>query len=570
MAADAVGTSGTVPASLRRGVWFWRLRGRVGGVTGTTASPVWQFTVGARSAAVDTSWGTTLDVNGDGFADLAVGAPGAMSRTGRVYIYLGGAMGLAATPAATLTGPDGAGGGFGGAVASAGDVDGDGYADLLVGAPGATSGTGRVYVYRGGATGLAATPAATLIGPDGSGGSFGSAVASAGDVDGNGFADVAIGAPGAVANTGRAYVFLGGAAGVTAAPAATLTGPDGAGGYFGSAVASVGDVNADGYADVAVGGYGAMSSAGRVYAYFGSAAGIAAAPGATLTGPDGAGSEFGYSVASAGDVNGDGFADLVVGAESAMGAAGRVYLYLGSAAGLPATASTTLTGLDGANGVFGASVASAGDVNGDGFTDLAVGSYGAMNGTGRVYVYLGGAMGLATTPTTTLTGPDGMYGTFGASVASAGDVNGDGDADLGVGASGAMSRTGRAYVYLGGAAGLATTASTMLVGPDGTNGAFGTSVASAGDINGDGCPEVAVGAYAAASGAGRAHVYLGGAAGLVMTPLVRAESAGGNDSFGNAVAWVCPTHSAARLDRSPGRQTAVARPPPAAASAPRG
>jgi hypothetical protein len=120
---DATGASGRPGSNLAPGVWFWRVLGRSGASAGTTGSVVWQFVVGARSAGVDASWGTTLDVNGDGYADVVVGAFGENSETGRAYVYLGSATGLGTTPATTLTGPGGASGNFGESVASAGDVN---------------------------------------------------------------------------------------------------------------------------------------------------------------------------------------------------------------------------------------------------------------------------------------------------------------------------------------------------------------------------------------------------------------------------------------------------------------
>ena len=141
-AFDVTGDHVAPTAPLPHGVVFWRLLGRAVDGLGTFVSPTWEFAVGARSAPVDSSWGTFVDANGDGFADVAVGASAAAGGVGRVYVYLGSATGPSTTPATTLTGPDGAGGEFGRIVVSAGDVNGDGFADLAVVANGAASGVG--------------------------------------------------------------------------------------------------------------------------------------------------------------------------------------------------------------------------------------------------------------------------------------------------------------------------------------------------------------------------------------------------------------------------------------------
>jgi hypothetical protein len=194
------------------------------------------------------------DVNGDGYADLVVGALGASVNAtddfaGKAYVYLGSAAGLATSPTVTLLGSE-VRGAFGRWVSNAGDVNGDGYADVVIGADGengadGAGSPGRAYVYLGSAAGLAASPAVTLIGPDGPGSWFGRCVAAAGDVNGDGYADIVIGAdaggrqPGGAAGTtvGWAYVYLGNATGVASSPAVTWTGPS-EGSVFGRIVAS--------------------------------------------------------------------------------------------------------------------------------------------------------------------------------------------------------------------------------------------------------------------------------------------------------------------------------------------
>jgi hypothetical protein len=479
--SHVVGTTFTPPTELPTGVVYWRLHPAT---SSTVSSATWQFTVGAGSAAVDTSWGSTLDVNGDGYSDIAVGAPGASSNTGRAYLYLDGASGLATAAATSLTGSDGTNAWFGYRVVSAGDVNGDGYADLAIGAPGAitldSSGhmvlpasPGRVYVYLGSPSGLDATPATSLTGPDGPASFFGDRVDGAGDVNGDGYADLIVGATGASSNTGRAYLYLGGESGLATAAATILSGADPSG-AFGS-VAGVGDVNGDGYADIAIGATNASSGAGRAHLYLGSASGLRVTAAATLASPDGTDVDFG-GVADAGDVNGDGYADLAVAALIGVAGpsmyTGRAYVFLGGASGVASTPATSLTSPDAA--AFGTFVAGAGDVNGDGYADIAVGSPFAAADIGHAYVYLGSASGLVATPATSLVGPDPL-GLFGV-VADAGDLNHDGFADIVVGAAGTGSNAGHAYVYFGGAFGLNTTSAASFTGLDGPNGLFGQSV----------------------------------------------------------------------------------------------
>jgi hypothetical protein len=484
-------------------------------------------------------------VNGDGHSDVIVGAYGndaGGTDAGRVYIYFGG-PGMDALADVTLTGAA-AGDFFGYSVANAGDVNGDGYGDVIVGAYNNDAGginAGRAYIYFGG-VGMDATADVTLTGAA-AGDFFGYSVASAGDVNGDGYGDAIVGAynndAGGI-NAGRAYIYCGGP-GMDALADVTLTGAA-AIDYFGVSVASAGDVNGDGYSDVIVGADhndAGGADAGRAYIYCGGTAMDALAD-VTLTGAA-AVDLFGISVAGAGDVNGDGYGDVIVGAygNDAGGAdAGRAYIYYGGAA-MNATADVTLTGAAAAD-QFGISVAGAGDVNGDCYSDVIVGAYcndaGGTN-AGRAYIYYGG-VGMDATTDVTLTGAAvGDY--FGVSVASAGDVNGDGYSDVIAGAryNGAGgSNAGRAYLYL-----------NSLTGSDipdewftGTAASdyFGFSVAGAGDVNGDGYSDVIIGAYGNDAGgpnAGRAFIYYGGP-GMDATADVTLTGAALGDYFGRSVA----------------------------------
>ncbi len=389
---------------------------------------------------------------------------------------------------------------FGISSSNAGDVNGDGYDDLIVGASQVTTNTGRAYVYLGSASGLAATAATTLSGAA-TNSYFGFSVADAGDVNNDGYDDVVVGAYGQSSNQGRAFVYHGSATGLATTATRTLSGVTNA--RLGYAVSGAGDVNNDGYDDIIVGAWGVSSNQGRAYVFHGSASGVAATPTTTLSGA--ASSRQGWSVARAGDVNNDGYGDVMAGTAYTTTAAGRVVIHHGSATGVSATAARTLTGV-GTNVRYGYAIGGGGDVNGDGYDDIVIGSHGYSTSTGRVYVHHGSASGIPATAATTLTGPS-TSSNFGIAVRVLGDVDDDGYDDIAVGAPAVTTNTGRAYVFRGSGTGVGTSASTTLTGTT-TGGYFGTSLAGI-DVQADGYVDLAVGAYGVSSNTGAIYLFGG-------------------------------------------------------------
>jgi len=427
---------------------------------------------------------------------------------------------------------------FGYSVAAAGDVNGDGYSDVLVGSFLYDNGQideGRALVYMGSASGLSPSPAWTAE-SDQAGASFGNPVATAGDVNGDGYSDVIVGAhkyDNGESDEGRAFLYLGSSSGLSTSAAWTAE-SDQTDAQFGYSVACAGDVNGDGYSDVIVGAVAydnGETDEGRAFTYLGSASGLATSP-AWMTEGDQASALFGFSVATAGDVNGDGYSDVIVGAylyDNGELDEGRAFAYLGSASGLATSPAWTAESnqLD----ARVSSVASAGDVNGDGYSDVIIGHTAYDNGQtneGRAAAYLGSATGLATSPAWTAES-DQASADFGLSVSSAGDVNGDGYSDVIVGAytyDNGQTDEGGAFVYLGSGAGLSTSPAWTAESDQAVS-SFGITVSSAGDVNGDGYSDVIVGAYGYDNGQtdeGRAFVYHGSASGLATGAAWTAES----------------------------------------------
>ncbi len=479
------------------------------------------------SAAFGDGVGPAGDLNGDGFADVAIGSQSynaVPDQPGKVYVLLGPSL---TAPTAhqlvfTGTGHDACGQ----RLYTAGDVNGDGFGDLLIGAP-LHGSTGRAYLLYGEPKPASTAYVSTFSGA-GTGAAAGSAVAL-GDVDADGFADAFVGEPNyanPTAGEGLVRFYRGRPGGVTSAPSWTREGNE-AGLRFGASIAFLGDVDGDGLGDVFIGAPGAsngQASEGRVYLF----RGVAGNPGGPGSGAQTFESnvveaQLGFSVAAAGDVNGDGLADAIAGAPKTLGSPGNgaLYLFLGqrSPPGLaPQPVIYPAPAIPGA--WFGHSVAGAGDLNGDGYSDVVVGAPRFTNGQsneGAIYVYRGSPAGLVTTPDTILEGNEDSA-EFGFAVAAAGDVTEDlagSFADLLVGAPGwaAGTKGGFAFLYRGQAGGSILNPTPLHSIHFGQADArTGAALAAAGDLNGDGRPDVVIGApywNGTATNNGRAAVFFG-------------------------------------------------------------
>ena len=385
---------------------------------------------------------------------------------GAIYLVSGvSSVGSLADAVALFVG-EADGDGAGVAVAGAGDADGDGLEDLLIGADGADSSRGRAYLILGG--GLSGTmslaDADHALSGAVTGDLAGAALSGAGDVDGDGLDDLLVGAEGAALGSGTAYVVLGSSlSGAMSLSAADHTLVGNASDEAGAAVASAGDVDGDGLDDLLVGAPGNslfVAGAGKVDLVLGASL----AGSMFLTSADhsfsgeAVGDAVGGVLSPAGDVDDDGLADLLIGAplsDDGGADAGKAAVILGvslSGAVSLSAADHTLIGEATGDGA-GSAVASVGDVDGDGTPDLLIGAPGADQGgtgagdAGKIYLISGSALGgsasLADASVSFLGAADDELA--GTSVTTAGDIDADGSADIAVGAEG----SGTAYLLLG-------------------------------------------------------------------------------------------------------------------------
>ncbi len=500
------------------------------------------------------------DVNNDTYSDIIIGAKGA----NKAYVFLGGATPDTSADLVVTDDDNSNHAAFGESVSSARDVNGDNYDDVIVG----NSHMTNAYIFYGGST-LDSLVDVTLSYP---GGYFGSSVSTVGDVNNDGFDDVIVGDSYFNTHTGRAYIYLGGTPMNNVMDYVFIG--DTTYNYFSESVAYAGDVNNDGYDDVIIGAWDNNDQTGASYIFYGSSSMDNTADVKSIG--EGDYNYFGYSIASAGDVNGDNYPDIIVSAPNYEFGRGRAYIYFGGDT-IDSSADLILTGLtetchlgrsvstagdvnnDGYDDViisahgmeaaliyyggstmdttydvklrssspvgFGWSVSTAGDVNGDNYDDVIVGTYSYSSGYANIYF---GGSSMDYVADLHLTDATGKY--FGKAVSYAGDVNNDGYSDVIVSGDeyGSNSNYGKVFVYLGGSS-MDATADVSLTGFTGDD-AFGRAISEAGDVNGDNYDDIIVGAYEGE----KAYVYYGGNP-MNTTADVTLVAENSGDDFGRVV-----------------------------------
>ncbi len=419
---------------LPSGVVFWRV---LSNPCERVAIATWELHVSDRRLETSAAWGAPIDLNGDGFDDLLVLA----RRPSSGVAFLGGPSGLSTT--GTTFARFDVGIPFGSAIQRAGDIDGDGFVDVVM------MNEDGVSILFGSPSGLGSRSAQyvpSIVGP----GSY-PVADGAGDVNGDGYSDLIVGR--GDRSPSGAWIYLGGSNGLAASPSVHLGAPPGTP-NFGSTVGGLGDVNADGFADVAVGAPPQMSGDGSnlLFLYLGGADGPNTASPIRLASRDAA--SPGASGRAAGDINGDGFPDFF-----SEGMPEGSNIYVGASPPSPSPLMRLLR--------LGALSRGIGDVNHDGFDDVAT----SLLVTGRLgaTLLLGSAAGMSTGWSYEI--PESAS----ALSVTGGDYNGDGFPDVAVG----LGQLNVVNIYYGGRSGLPATPSLTLrlAGAEG----FGVEVAVSSD-----------------------------------------------------------------------------------------
>ena len=448
--ADVTGTQKTVTTELPKGIVFWRVTTKDGATKSTLSGPVWEMELGGNAAEhnapLTTGWGVVPDFNGDGFADVVMQTRGTGNFT-KIYPSGQGGLGTALTLPAGPSGP-----GMNNAP-PIGDFNGDGYVDLVIA-------NGDLSVYNGSTTGLPASASQTINVPGGGIGTL-----ATGDINGDGHADLFYPSetPPDIDNNSfiALNVYYGSPSGLSIPVTTTTTAV--LAHLWQSNNCDLADVNGDGFADALVANQasGSPGSTASGLVFMGSASGLGTTP-TTLAAVSGPGGNQAL-IASAGDVNGDGYVDVLLGASN-------LKVFHGGSNGVSTTAATTLSSGILNNGIFPAVVPALGDINGDGYADVVV------PGTTSPYVtiYIGSNNGLVSGSPVSLAPapPNGYMLADGASspvnpVGGAADTNRDGYPDFGYSAvwqNGTSGTKNETYVFPGGSPIPTATSSTLSLG----------------------------------------------------------------------------------------------------------
>jgi len=388
-----------------------------------------------------------------------------------------------------------------------GDVDGDGYDDILVGAMQYNNHRGRVTLFYGGPD--MDTTADVIFEGQNEGDWFGFGI-GCGDIDNDGYEDIVIGAGQYSEKRGRAYLYWGSdRKSMDTDPDKIFDGEAEEGGYFGAGYPAVYDIDNDGYDDIILGACASWppgDGTGRAYLYYGNTKDLMDTSHDLIFTGENPREKLGYAI-SCGDIDNDGYGDIVIGASAKQG---RAYLYYGgSKSNMDAKADVVFKVKSEGNDYFGNSIVCV-DQNRDGYDDLVISANGYNNRQGRTYLFHGNSKrSLDTYPDMIFDGEveGSNYGVH----AICGDIDGDNVNDIVIAADRFRQRVGRVYVYWG----------KELAGPDPKPGRILTGEnpkdefslgLACGDVNNDGFDDLVIGAYRYKAGAnqGRAYLYYGG------------------------------------------------------------
>jgi len=387
-----------------------------------------------------------------------------------------------------------------------GDVDGDGYDDILIGAPRYNNKRGRVCLFYGGPD-MGTTPDLVLDGQN-EGDFFGNGIAC-GDIDNDGYEDIVIAASCFSEYRGRAYLYWGSDRNsMDAKPDKIFVGDEERHAEFGACYPAVYDIDNDGYDDIVLGACGSSNKRGRAYLYYGNTKESMDTSHDLIFTGENQSDRFGYTI-GCGDVDNDGFGDIVVGGYASQG---RAYLYCGgSKSNMDAKADVVFRAQSEDNEYFGGGIVFF-DQNRDGYDDVVIGAPGYNDWQGRAYLFYGNSKrNLDTDSDMTFDGEvEGSY-YLGPVQVVCGDIDGDNVNDIVVGARCFRQWIGRVYVYWGNELAAPNPKPGRILTGEGPGDEFGYGLAC-GDVNNDGFDDLVIGAlgYKAGAKQGRAYLYYGG------------------------------------------------------------